>query len=126
MSKYATTSDVAAGYRALSSDEEAVCTQLITEAETIVDALAPDAEAENKKLVVCRMVRRALGSMGGSSPLGATQGSQTAGPYSQSWTITNGSTGQLYLERLDKRLLGIGSRIGTHSPVEDLCGGPHL
>jgi hypothetical protein len=40
--------------------------------------------------------------------------------YSQSWTIGNGSTGELYLSRTEKKLLGAGNSIGSHSPLEDM------
>ena len=71
------------------------------------------------------MVRRQLGesdSEGGVSfPMGATQGTATALGYSQSWTMSGGSSGELYLSKLEKKLLGVGSRVGARSPLEDLC-----
>ena len=54
-------------------------------------------------------------------PMGATQGTATALGYSQSWTMSGGSTGELYLSKLEKKLLGVGSKLGAHSPLEDLC-----
>ena len=88
----------------------------------IVDAYNRDAGAEAKKLVSCRMVRRQLGSGddGMQFPLGSTQGSASAMGYSQSWTMGSGSVGELYLSKLDKKLLGVGNRIGSHSPLEDM------
>ena len=79
-----------------------------------------------KRLVSCRMVRRLLGDgTGGETPLypmGATQGSATALGYTQSWTMGgSGSAGELYLSKLEKKLLGAGNRIGAASPVEGLC-----
>ena len=41
--------------------------------------------------------------------------------YTQSWTMNGGSSGELYLSKLEKRLLGCGDRIGARSPVEGLC-----
>lgn len=35
--------------------------------------------------------------------------------------MSGGSAGELYLSKLEKKLLGVGNRIGSHSPVEDLC-----
>ena len=50
-----------------------------------------------------------------------TQGSQSGLGYSQSWTIgTGGSTGELYIGRIEKKLLGAGDLIGSHSPTEDI------
>ena len=34
--------------------------------------------------------------------------------------MSGGSVGELYLSKLEKRLLGVGNRIGARSPVEDL------
>ena len=68
------------------------------------------------------MVIRALGDGDGTGvPMGATQGSMSAMGYSQSWTMSGGaSVGELYLNKLDKKLLGSGNAIGSYSPVEEL------
>lgn len=57
---------------------------------------------------------------GVSYPTGASQGSASALGYTQSWTMSGGSVGELYLSKPEKRLLGVGNRIGARSPVEDL------
>ena len=122
--RYAETEDVAAGFRALTGDEPDKCTALLEEAALIIDACNPDAAAETKRLVSCRMVRRQLGdgSEGAVTfPMGSTQGTASALGYSQSWTMSGGSAGELYLSKLEKKLLGVGNRIGSHSPLEDLC-----
>lgn len=122
---YAEIEDVEAGFRTLSHDEQSKCRFLLMEAAVIVDAYNAAASDEPKKLVSCRMVRRQLGdgdSGGGVTfPMGSTQGTASALGYSQSWTISGGSTGELYLSKLEKKLLGVGNRIGSYSPVEDLC-----
>ena len=51
--------------------------------------------------------------------MGATQGSMSALGYSQSWTIGAGSVGELYLGKLEKKLLGACNRIGSYSPVQE-------
>ena len=120
---YATTSDVAARMlRDLSTDETTVCSNLLDDAAVMIDAVAPDAAADAKKVVSCRMVIRALGDGStGGVPLGATQGSMSALGYSQSWTIgSGGSTGELYLSKTDRTLLGLGNAIGSYSPAEEL------
>lgn len=121
---YAETADVEAGFRALSKDEQTRCAALLSEAAIIIDAHNPDASADAKRLVSCRMVRRQLGtesdSGGVSFPMGSTQGTATALGYSQSWTMGGGALGELYLSKLDKKLLGVGSRIGARSPLEVL------
>lgn len=121
---YAEPSDVEAGFRPLSPEERLRCAALLSEAAILIDACNPDADADRKRLVSCRMVRRQLGmedSTGGVSfPMGTTQGTATALGYSQSWTISGGSSGELYLSKLEKKLLGVGSKLGAHSPLEDL------
>lgn len=107
--------------RDLSADEETVATSLLDDAAVIIDTYNANATAETKKVVSCRMVIRALGDGDTSVPMGATQGSQSGLGYSQSWTIgTGGSTGELYIGRIEKKLLGAGDLIGSHSPTEDI------
>lgn len=122
---YAEIADVAAGFRPLSKDEQARCAALLREAALIIDTYNADADADRKRLVSCRMVRRQLGTEDSADavtyPLGATQGTATALGYSQSWTMSGGSNGELYLSKLEKKLLGVGSKLGAHSPLEDLC-----
>lgn len=117
--------DVADGFRELTDEEASRCRSLLEEAKIIIDAYNPKASVEAKRLVACRMVRRQLGSEadtgGVSFPMGSTQGTATALGYSQSWTMSGGTVGELYLSKLDKKLLGVGSKIGSRSPLEDLC-----
>lgn len=117
---YATTEDVQARMnRVMSAEEEGVCAVLLEDAAVIIDTAAPDAETEKKKLVSCRMVQRVLGDgQELNTPIGATQGTVSALGYSQSWTIGNGSNGELYLAKTEKTLLGIGNKIGCVSPLE--------
>lgn len=120
---YATTEDVQARMlRTLSADELTVCGNLLDDAAVMIDASAGAATAETKKVVSCRMVIRALGD--GESdgvPFGATQGSQSALGYSQSWTIgSGGGTGELYLSKADRQMLGLSNSVGSYSPVEEL------
>lgn len=122
---YATASDVAARSRTLESDEKTKCEQLLADTAVIIDAYRKSAGAEAKKLVSCSMVIRAMGLTGygenAAFPIGATQGSMSALGYSQSWTIAGGgSTGELYLSKTEKRLLGVGNQVGSHSPTEGL------
>jgi len=41
-------------------------------------------------------------------PMGASQGSATALGYTQSWTMSGGTSGELYISRTERRLLGAG------------------
>lgn len=119
--KYATIDDVEHGFRTLDADEQEKCAYLLEEAAVIIDAYSKNASVEKKKTVSCRMIRRAIGSGDQYDvPMGASQGSMSAMGYSQSWTMTNGSVGELYISKLEKTLLGAGNRIGSYSPVEDM------
>lgn len=119
---YAEVTDVQARMaRTLSGDEQAICSALLDDVAVIIDAFSSAPSAEAAKVVSCRMVMRALGDGGSSGvPVGATQGSMSALGYSQSWTIGSGASGELYLSKQDKQLLGGGSRIGSYSPVQAL------
>lgn len=123
---YATWEDVQQRMiRTLTEDEQTVCTALLADAAALIDAVAIGAEETVKKIVSCRMVIRALGD--GSStgvPMGATQGSQSALGYSQSWTIgSGGGAGELYLSKVDRQYLGKSNQIGSFSPLEALTAG---
>lgn len=122
MASYATVEDVQKRMtRAMSPSEQTMCETLLEDASVIIDSYNADADVDKKLIVACRMVVRQLGD--GESvgiPIGATQGSMSGLGYSQSWTVANGSTGEMYLSKLDKKLLGVGNRIGSYSPVQEL------
>ncbi len=123
MDAYATSYEVEEGFRTLTSEEHQRAAALLQEAAVIIDAYNQAASEDAKRLVSCRMVRRQLGAGDGGDiqfPMGSTQGSMSAMGYSQSWTMSGGSVGELYLSKLDKKLLGAGNRIGSHSPLEDM------
>ena len=127
MAAYATVADVEDRMtRTLSLDEEALCGTLLDDAAVIIDTYNVNASADAKKIVSCRMVIRAMGDGEDSGiPLGATQGSQSALGYSQSWTIgSGGATGELFLGKLERRLLGCGDHIGSWSPTQELVPAP--
>ena len=120
---YATIQDVQDRMaRTMSSDEQAVCGKLLDDAAVIIDVYNVNAAADAKLVVSCRMVIRALGDGSDSGvPMGATQGSMSGLGYSQSWTIgSGGSAGEMYLAKLDKKLLGCGDQIGSYSPTQEL------
>lgn len=122
MPAYATIQDVQSRMtRALTADEQTVCTTLLEDAGVLIDAYRKSAMDEAKKLVSCRMVIRALGSGDIDVPIGASQASQSGLGYSQSWTITGGGAGELYLAKAERQLLGGGNAIGSYSPVEGLA-----
>lgn len=89
---YATVEDVQARMtRTLSEGEISVCSRLLGDAAVQIDSYNQNADESVKELVSCRMVIRALGDgQSDGVPIGATQGSQSALGYSQSWTIGGG------------------------------------
>ena len=119
---YATVSDVQARMtRQMSESEQSVCSRLLDDAAVIIDAYNSAADMGAKNLVSVRMALRAIGDGTESGiPMGATQGSMSALGYSQRWTISAGSAGELYLGKLEKKLLGCGDHIGSYSPTEAL------
>ena len=119
---YATVADVQARMtRTMSADEQTMCATLLDDAAIIIDSFNVSATEDAKKIVSCRMVIRQMGDGEDAGvPIGATQGSMSGLGYSQSWTLSNGSTGEMYLSKMDKQLLGYGNKIGSYSPVDEL------
>lgn len=115
---YATVEDIQARRPAeMSEQEQNLCKQLLEDAAIIIDAYNERASDEAKFIATCRMVIRTLGDgLDSGVPLGATQGSMSALGYSQSWTIGSGTSGELYLGKLEKKLLGVGNKIGASNP----------
>ena len=114
---YATVNDVQMRMlHTMTADEQAVCETYLEDAAVYLDTIAPDANDNAKKIVSCNICARLFG-VAVDIPVGATQGSMSGLGYAQSWTISGGgSTGEIY----HRRLLGIGNKIGSRSPVEDL------
>lgn len=119
---YATVDDVQARMvTTLTETQSTVCSSLLDDAAVLIDVWNASATESVKLVVSCNMVIRALGSTGQMGvPIGASQGSASALGYSQSWTISSGGTGELYLTKTDKKLLGVGNSIGSYSPLEEL------
>lgn len=120
---YATVNDVQDRMTtAMTVDQQSVCGKLLDDAAVLIDAYAASAAADKKKVVSCMMVSRAMSSIMSPNeiPTGATQGSMSAMGYSQSWTVSNGAVGELYLSRTEKKILGVSNSIGAYSPVEEL------
>lgn len=115
---YATVSDIEARWRDLTTAEETRAATLLDDAAAILDSFVKitgdEAQAENLKIVSCNMVIRAMSS---DDQMGLSQSSMTAGPYTQSWTYSNPS-GDMYLTRMEKRLLGITSSYIGSIPVK--------
>ena len=120
---YATYSDVQTRLGVtFSSQEQEICTSLLGRAALMIDSykVSENVSTDAKKEVSINMVARVMNSSTADVPIGATQGSMSGLGYSQSWTISNGATGELYFDKNDKRLLGVGNAIGSYSPIEEL------
>lgn len=118
---FATVSDIEARWRDLTVSEEARAAVLLDDAAAmlskLVDVDPSDTEqAALLKAVNCDMVIRNM-SQTSSDLYGVSQSSMTAGPYTQAMSYANPS-GDMYLTKLEKRLLGITSGyIGSIRPM---------
>jgi hypothetical protein len=118
---YATYQDVQARMSTqMTTEEQSICTNLLDDVAVMIDSTPTKADTPIKKIVSIRMVQRSMESLSQSVPMGATQGSMSGLGYSESWTISNGSVGELYFGKEEKRLLGLGNQIGASSPLEAL------
>ena len=123
MTHYATVNDVQHRMlRQLSNAELELCERLLDDTAVIIDVFAPEAKEDAKKVVSCRMAIRVLGDGEDTGvPIGASQGTQSALGYSQTWTYSaSGASGELYLSKLEKQILRSGNSIGSYSPVQEL------
>lgn len=108
---YATYSDIEARWRTLSTDEQAQATTLLEDAAAMLDSLVDiDPEDETQayllKVVSCSMVIRSMVASA-SDAFGIEQLQATMGPFGQTARFTN-PTGDLFLTKAEKSLLGIG------------------
>jgi len=115
MAAYAKLADLRKHWPGLPEDREDEAEQKLDEASIEVRALYPDVDArlaagtldpDVPRLVVCRMVKRAMDtSRGELAGVGNIQ--ESAGPFARTMTFTN-PDGNLYLSKADKRLLAAG------------------
>lgn len=119
---YATAGEVQARMtRPMTTAEQSVWEILLDDVAVLIDSYNPNAANNVRTVVSCRAVIRALGDgQSGGVPIGASQGSMSALGYSQSWTMGSGSSGELYLSKVEKQMLGGGSKIGSYSPIQEL------
>lgn len=121
---YASVDDVQARMvRNLTGDEALICETLLDDAAAEIDAYNTSATEAIKKIVSCRMVIRAIGdNQTAGVPIGASQGSMSALGYSQSWTLgSGGGSGELYVSKEERRMLGVANHIGSYSPIQELA-----
>lgn len=115
---YATVEDVQASMsHQMTTQEQNICSALLDRAVIYIDSANADASDAAKKEVSIRMVSRCINT-DSDIPMGATQGSIAALGYSQSWTMGgNASANQLYLGKEERKILGVGDRIGASDPL---------
>ena len=112
---FATTADLEARWRPLSSDQEHTnAVALLSDASGFIraecagiDQRVTDGLVDTAVLVAvtCAMVKRAL--VGGSDLAGVTNQQETAGPFMRGLTYAN-PLGDVYLSRQERRRLGYG------------------
>lgn len=108
---YAEVADLEARWRTLSSDEKSRAKVLLGDARVRLDVECPpstpptDAELAVREIVSCEMVKRAMINSDSAAGVGSTQ--TTAGPFLQSFNYTN-PTGDLYVTKAERRMLGCG------------------
>lgn len=119
---FADVSDIESRWRTLDSGERERAQALIQDASAMLSKLvetidvADEAQLRLINSVCCNMVIRAMSATEADS-FGASNMSMTAGAYTQSWTYAN-PTGDMYLTKFEKRLLGItSSYIGSIRPM---------
>lgn len=99
-------SDVAAGWRPLTTAEGPVATQLISEAFVLLRVLVPGLDSKSDdlvKLVVVKMVRRVL-----KNPDGFRVRNESIDDYSDGGTVDSAlSTGELYVSTDELGWLGV-------------------
>lgn len=116
---FANVSDIEARWRELSDEETARADVLINDASAMLARLVEidpndETQAELLTATCANMVIRAM-SATELDTYGVDSATITAGPYSQTFSYTN-TTGDLYLTRAERALLGVGAYIGTIPP----------
>lgn len=124
---FATYEDVEGRWRTLTADEQVRATTLLEDAATILSGMVDVDEADTKqaaalRLVSCNMVIRSMVASA-SSAFGVDELQATMGPFGQTAHFAN-PNGDMYLTKLDKKLLGIGGGKGRilHPAYGPLCG----
>lgn len=127
---FARYTDIEARWRTLTAEEQTKATTLLGDASVILAGLvAVDAEDERQagllKQVCCSMVIRSMVASA-SSAYGVDELSATMGPFGQTAHFAN-PNGDMYLTKLEKRLLGIGGGRGRilHPSYGPICYQPN-
>lgn len=123
MNQYISKDDFEKNFRSLSDEEGKQFDEIAKEASALIDSYAPNADEERKIIVCMRVVRRALSNMQSDMiPMGATGGTYSALGYSQSFQLSGGTIGEIYLGKTEKKMLGVSDKIGMSSVLENMAG----
>ena len=122
---FATVQDLIDRWRELTEDEEAKASVLLDDAAVYLSALVTvDPENEQQasalKIVSCNIVRRMMNVT--DDMYGVSEATMTADIYSQRYSFSNPS-GNMYITKAEKRLLGIG---GTLTNIRPVIWGVHV
>lgn len=119
---YATVADLEDRWRTLSVDEKSRADVLLGDAAVRLDVLCPPSapptnqELDARKIVSCEMVKRAMSTPGGVDGIGVSSVQAGAGPFQQTQQFSN-PTGDLYLTKADRALLGCGDQVAFTVPM---------
>ncbi|WP_065962846.1 Gp19/Gp15/Gp42 family protein [Curtobacterium sp. UCD-KPL2560] len=121
---FASTDDLEKRWRPLTEAERDTAEVLLEDASVEVrSALARSGvtvvDADAAKLVVCGMVKRSM--IAGDTAAGVTTTQETTGPFSRSFTYSN-PTGDLYMTKREKQLLGLGLQTAFTIPMGSVDG----
>ncbi len=118
---FASTDDLAKRWRPLTEAERATAEVLLQDASVEVRSAlkrggvdTDDVDTDAAKIVVCGMVKRSM--IAGDNSPGVTTAQETTGPFSRSFTYAN-PTGDLYMTKREKQLLGIGLQSAFTIPI---------
>lgn len=113
---YAEVADLEDRWRTLTPDEKSRAGVLLGDAAVRLDALCPPSvpptsqELEARRIVSCEMVKRAMSTPGGVAGIGVTSHQAGAGPFQETQQFAN-PTGDLYVTKSDRALLGCGNQL---------------
>jgi hypothetical protein len=133
---FATTDDLEQRWRPLDSDEETRAAVLLGDAAVRIRVACPGIDAkiaatppampeldpDVPKIISCEMVKRAMLSPVDQPPMSQTQ--ETVGPFSRGGTYVN-PTGDLYLTKAEKQMLGCGGQQAFTVPMRSESATAH-
>lgn len=117
---YAEVDDLEARWRTLTTAEKSRAGTLLDDAAVRLDVECPpsdpptESELAVRKIVSCEMVKRAIGTPVDGPLIEGFQ--ETTGPFSESGKFIN-PTGDVYLSKNDRKLLGCGGQRAFTFPL---------